>query len=252
MVVLGTSGWNYVHWYRRFYPLGLAPREQLTYLARHFGSVEINSSFYRLPPEKYFQKWHSDTPEYFKFSVKVPRTVTHFKRLVDVEDDWAALLRATRPLQKKLSIYLCQFPPGYKATGDTLAQMEGFIALVSASQVRVAYELRHASWFEPAALKMFTRTRACLVQADSSRYPHTPAGFAPAAFSYYRFHGPRQLYASQYTDDELRGWAALMSTDRAAGKDVYVYFDNDMNGFAISDAKRLQSMLGAETVGATI
>ncbi|GAC1371344.1 MAG: hypothetical protein NVSMB39_5020 [Candidatus Saccharimonadales bacterium] len=109
----------------------------------------------------------------------------------------------------------------------------------------MAFELRHATWFEPDNLKFFANRRACVVQAESSRYPHTPPDFAPADFTYYRFHGPRRLNASQYTDDELEEWAKLIRRDLSNGKDVYVYFNNDMHGYALDDARRLREILAS-------
>jgi uncharacterized protein YecE (DUF72 family) len=243
MLYLGTSGWSYKHWNKGFYPPGLPPREQLTYLARHFSSVELNASFYRLPPESSFTKWYGDTLAGFAFAIKVPRVITHLKRLQEVSDDWQVLQERTRPLGEKLSVYLAQFPPSFRADEETMARMSTFLDLAQASRVRLALELRHASWFEPEALAVFERRRVCVVAAESARYPHTPAGFAPANYTYYRLHGPRELYSSQYTDEELGYWAGLIRADRAAGRDVYVYFDNDVNGYALEDAQRLRALL---------
>jgi uncharacterized protein YecE (DUF72 family) len=237
MILIGTSGWSYKHWMNRFYPTGLAPREQLTYLSRHFPTVELNASFYRLPPESNFAKWRDDTPDGFKFSVKVPRVITHLKRLAGVGDDWRAMLVAVTPLADKVAVFLCQFPPSFRATDETVGRLRDFLTV--SRGVRIALEFRHATWFADEVLAELARQQACVVHADSSRYPHTPDEYAAADFRYYRLHGPRQLYASQYTDQELEYWAGLIRADVVDGRDSFAYFDNDFQGYAIEDAKRL-------------
>jgi uncharacterized protein YecE (DUF72 family) len=243
MLYVGTSGWSYKHWGKTFYPEGLAAREQLVYLARHFPTVELNASFYRLPAEKTFAHWHDITPPEFRFAVKVPRIVTHLKRLDNVQNSWQDLLDQSGALGDKLGVYLLQFPPSFKADGQTLDRFEAFLDLAHVAGRRLAFELRHASWFEQPQLELLRSRKICLVQAESSRYPHSPSDFSPASFAYFRFHGPRQLYGSQYTDDELASWADIIKHDLQDGKDVYVYFDNDMHGYAIEDARRLKRLL---------
>jgi uncharacterized protein YecE (DUF72 family) len=240
---LGTSGWSYKDWGKHFYPKGLPARDQLAYIARHFPTVEINASFYRLPYAKTFQNWRDKTPPEFRFAVKVSRLITHTKRLADVKDNWVILLERSQPMGDKLAVFLVQFPPSFAATDETRQRFETFFGYALGDGRRLAFELRHKTWFEPDNLALFERHRACVVQAESSRYPHTPPGFAPADFTYYRFHGPRRLYASAYTDDELGYWAGLIRADLSHDKDVFVYFDNDVNGYALDDAKRLQRLL---------
>jgi len=240
---LGTSGWSYKDWGKRFYPLGLPAKAQLIYLARHFDSVEINASFYKLPLAKTFLNWHDVTPDNFRFAVKASRMITHLKRLSDVEDSWELFLERAGNLRDKLGVILLQFPPSFKRTPETLERLETFFSYALTPGRRLALELRHATWFEPEALEFFSRHQACIVQAESSRYPHTPPEFAPADFTYYRFHGPGRLYASQYSNEDLLYWAKLIRADQKAGKDVYAYFDNDVNGYALEDARRLRDYL---------
>jgi uncharacterized protein YecE (DUF72 family) len=243
MLYLGTSGWSYKDWGKNFYPQGLAPREQLTYLARHFPTVEINATFYRLPIETTFTKWYNDTPPEFRFAVKLSRLITHTQRLNDVKEAWELFVSRAQGLKEKLGVILVQFPPSFRANEENLARCKYFMEYAPEAGIQLAFELRHATWFEAAGLRFFTDHGACVVQAESSRYPHTPPDFNPADFTYYRFHGPRRLYASQYTDDELEAWAKLIRRDMAASKDVYVYFDNDMHGYALDDAKRLRDII---------
>jgi uncharacterized protein YecE (DUF72 family) len=242
MLYVGTSGWSYGDW-GKFYPLGLAARDQLPFLARHFASVELNASFYRLPTEAAFRRWATVTPPEFRFAVKVSRSITHTKRLNDVAELWQNLTGRGQLLGDKLGVWLLQFPPSLRATPEIFERLEAFLSYAAAPGVRLAFELRHKTWFEDEALDLFRRHGLCLVQAESSRYPHSPEGFSPAPFAYYRFHGPRQLYASQYTDEELDHWARLIRAELEAGKDVYAYFDNDYHGYALEDARRLGERL---------
>jgi uncharacterized protein YecE (DUF72 family) len=137
---------------------------------------------------------------------------------------------------------LLQFPPSFRATPETIERLAVFWDYARMAAPRLAFEFRHESWFKDPALGFFASHGLCLVQAESSRYPHTPPGFTPANFTYYRFHGPRQLYGSQYTDEELAHWAGLIRADLSAGKNVYAYFDNDMHGYALEDAERLREL----------
>jgi uncharacterized protein YecE (DUF72 family) len=246
MLYLATSGWSYTHWRGTFYPAKLVARDQLPFLARHFSTVELNSSFYRLPAVSAFQRWYDVTPPGFRFAVKVPRTITHIKRLNNAVEDWQTMLERSAVLADKLGPYLMQFPPSFKATPETIGRFGNFLTDIHAPNIPLAAEMRHASWFEPQVLELFKTHKLCLVQAESSRYPHSPEGFSPSKIAYYRLHGPRELYASAYTDDELSHWASLIRADLAAGKDTYVYFDNDFKGYAIEDARRLRLLLEGE------
>jgi uncharacterized protein YecE (DUF72 family) len=243
MLNIGTSGWSYKGWAQNFYPDGLPASKQLEYLAQQFSTVELNSSFYRLPSKSSFERWQRIAPRGFHFAVKVPRTITHFKRLHEITSIWQALEESADALGDKLAVYLLQFPSSFAADSGTLARLEALLALPM-SKVPLAFEMRHGSWFQPACLEFFAKNQLCLVQADSSRFPHSPEGFSPSSIAYYRFHGPRDLYASDYTDAELTKWAALIRGDLAHGKDVFAYFDNDANGYAPRDARRLSALLG--------
>lgn len=239
---IGTSGWAYKDWGKGFYPEDLPDRQRLTFLAGEFPTVEINSSFYRLPAESTFQKWFNDTPEDFQFAVKVSRLITHIKRLKEVDDNWRELRRRAGRLEHKLGPFLFQFQSNFTAIPDNLERIDHLLRCVRkiSTDDRVAFEFRHPSCFEAPMLELLRRHRAALVFAESSRYPHSPPDFAPADFVYLRLHGPRELYASAYTDEELGEWAAVGRRHFGAGRDVYAYFDNDVNGYALNDARRFR------------
>jgi uncharacterized protein YecE (DUF72 family) len=238
---LGTSGWAYKDWGRTFYPAKLTSAERLAYLATHFNSVEINNSFYRLPPADNFQTWHDQTPDQFKFSVKVSRLITHNHRLANLGDSWINFIAAAGHLQSKLGVYLLQFPGRLAATAETVGRVGQFAR--DHSGPPLAFEFRHQSWFEAPAMDMLANIQTCLVHADSSSFPKTPDQFQPGPIAYFRLHGPRELYSSSYTDEELANYATQIRAQLQAGKDTFVYFDNDVHGYALTDAERLQYLL---------
>lgn len=220
---VGTSGWAYKDWGRGFYPPDLPERERLSFLAREFPTVEVNSSFYRLPAETTFEKWYNDTPDEFVFAVKVSRLITHVKRMKEVDDNWRELRRRAGKLGHKLGPFLFQFQSNFTAKEENRLRVEHLLGCIRklSQKERVAFEFRHPSWFEPGALGILERSRACLVMADSGRFPHSPTDFAPAEFVYLRLHGPAELYSSPYSDDELAAWAAIAQWHLGAGREVY-------------------------------
>jgi uncharacterized protein YecE (DUF72 family) len=239
---IGTSGWAYKDWGKEFYPDNLPDSERLTFLAKEFPTVEINSSFYRLPAETTFGKWFNDTPEDFQFAVKVSRMITHIKRMKEVDDNWRELRRRAEKLGHKLGPFLFQFQSNFTGKPENLERIDHLLGCIRQLNKgdRVAFEFRHPTCFEPPMLELLQKHRASLVMADSSRFPHSPTNFAPAEFVYLRLHGPVELYGSPYADDELEAWAAIAAYHFGEGREVYAYFDNDQHGFALTDARKLR------------
>lgn len=239
---IGTSGWSYKGWVGRFYPPGLPARQQLSYLAREFPTVEINSSFYRLPAETTFAKWRDETPGEFRFAVKVSRLITHVKRMKEVDENWQELRCRAAQLGDKLGPFLFQLQSNFTAKPENRERVDRLLGCIRRlnPDEQIAFEFRHPSCFTAPMLEVLERHRAALVMADSSRFPPSPDGFAPAGYVYLRMHGPRELYASAYSQEELEAWSSLAAYHFGRGKDVYAYFDNDVNGYALEDARRLR------------
>jgi len=239
---IGTSGWNYGDWKGIFYPEDLRSKDYLACYARHFSTTEVNYSFYHLPRPSTYLNWAVQTPEGFVFAVKASRVITHIRRLNEAEEEWSNFLTNASELGEKLGPVLLQFPPSFKADGKRL---RNFLALTARLElprpVALAFEFRHASWFDPEVCETLRRAKAALVVAQSERYPQAPA-VPTAAFMYLRFHGPGQLFASSYSDEELREWSRRIRGWLAAGKDVYAYFNNDFQGHAIANARTLERM----------
>jgi uncharacterized protein YecE (DUF72 family) len=243
-VFIGTSGWHYRHWSGGvFYPAGLKPSNWLDYYGQHFDSVEINNTFYRLPARCVFEKWHDTTPAHFAFAVKASRFITHMKKLANPEEHVALFLEHASGLGEKLHVLLFQLPPSWKFDPGRL---EGLCDFLSRQKIvpgiRSALEVRHASWYGDACLDVLRRYRVSLVLAD---WPTCIVEGPPTAdFVFVRRHGPGHLYASSYSDASLHREAQQIRTWVAEGRSVYVYFNNDADGYAVRNALRLRGILG--------
>ena len=236
---IGTSGWVYPHWRGTFYPQKLPQAQWLQYYAEHFPTVELNNSFYRLPTEQAFQSWHSRSPEGFRYSVKASRFITHVKRLKNVAEPVETFLSRARYLDDKLGPLLFQLPPGMQRDDERL---ESFLSMLP-RRFRYVVEFRHESWLDDTVFDMLRRynTGLCVFDMPGLACPL----LATADFAYVRFHGASGLYSSCYSDEELDSWA-LKIAELAKGRDeVYIYFNNDADGFAIQNAKTLTRKLNA-------
>lgn len=234
---IGTSGWSYRDWAGAFYPSGLPQRSWLPYYAQHFSTVELNSPFYRLPPRKTFAGWRDKVPPGFLFAVKASRFITHVKRLEDAAEPLGRLFEAVEGLGEKRGPILFQLPPKMKVDVERLA---AFLAGLPKGW-RTTFEFRHASWFRDEVYALLKQADAALCIASTPRYPLEVR--ATASYAYARLHGSKRLYASKYTEEELREWAESFAGFLRDGLDVYVYFDNDCRAYAVDNAQRLGDLL---------
>ena len=241
--LVGTSGWTYASWRGTFYPKTLPSHQFLEYYAREFQTTEINYSFYHLPKPQTYANWVAQVPEDFQFSVKTSRLITHTKRLVRVDEVWEHFAHSARSLGTHLGPILLQFPPNFKMDRDRL---ERFLATVrsevaSHGHLRLVFEFRHPSWFVDEIYRLLKHHGATVCCADSPPYPRVDVLLAD--FAYFRFHGRTELFASRYSEAELRREAATMKQYLRDGIDLYVYFNNDARGNAVENARMLRSML---------
>jgi uncharacterized protein YecE (DUF72 family) len=235
---IGTSGWHYDHWRGSFYPQALAKSGWLNFYAQNFATVELNNSFYRLPSEKAFAQWHDSVPKNFRFAVKVSRFITHIKRLQNVEEPLDNFLIRARGLEHKLGPLLYQLPPNMPRSDEML---ESFLKLLPRG-LSHAFEFRHKSWFDRGVFDLLRHYGAGLCAFDMPDFT-TPL-LATSDFAYIRFHGSSGLYWSCYSDQELESWAQRISEIAREVNSVYIYFNNDAQGFAVSNAHMLAGMLG--------
>jgi uncharacterized protein YecE (DUF72 family) len=244
MIWIGTSGWVYPHWAGRFYPPDLPMHDWLPYYAERFPTVEINRSFYRLPTYEQFHAWAVQTASHpgFLFAVKASRYITHIKKLKDPQEAITRLVTSARGLGEHLGPFLYQLPPNWRANPQRLEQ---FITQLPHAQ-QAAFEFRDPSWFQPetfATLTQILNAAGCaLVIAIGGPCPTPLEAPLIGLFRYLRFH--HGAYGIGLSDDELAFWAKRLSVDAAEGRQAYVYFNNDAEGYAVRDALRLRELLG--------
>jgi uncharacterized protein YecE (DUF72 family) len=239
---VGCSGWNYDAWRGRFYPDRLPPRRWLEEYARHFETVEVNATFYRLPTVKAVQAWVEQTPSDFVFAVKMSRYVTHVKRLRDLTPSLELFYSRIEPLVRsaKLGPILWQLPPTFRRDDDRLG-----VALAALPAGRHAFEFRHPSWFDSAVMKLLRRHNVALVIADRPEIRAFQTHDLTTDWTFVRFHAGTRGRRGNYSETELREWAARISSLPVT--ESFVYFNNDWEGFAPQNARRLRRLLQSET-----
>jgi len=237
---VGTSGWHYEHWRSIFYPEKLTRAKWLEFYAGHFNTVELNSSFYRLPSEAAFANWRNSSPADFTFAVKVSRFITHIRRLKNSEEAVETFISRAKILGEKLGPLLYQLPPNMHRNGEVL---ESFLSGLPQGMEHVI-EFRHQSWLEGEVLEILRKHNIglCVFDMPSLSCPL----MATADFAYIRFHGSSELYASCYSDEELADWSKRLADLATNLKKVYIYFNNDAEAFAVSNAKTIRSYLRGE------
>ena len=237
-VFIGTSGFVYPHWRRGvFYPPGLPQAKELAFYAHEFRTVELNNPFYRLPERETFARWQERTPDDFLFAVKASRFITHIKRLRDCSDPLRFFLEHAWGLGKKLGPILFQLPPQMHAD---LERLGSFLGILPRSET-FALEFRHESWLAVPVFELLRRHRVALcIPVKGAVEPDSPA--VTGRVGYLRMHsgaGPD----GEFTLGQLRGWAGLIRKWLGDGMDVYVYFNNDWQGFAVRNALQLRRLL---------
>jgi uncharacterized protein YecE (DUF72 family) len=230
---VGTSGWNYPHWRGTFYPGGMKTSKEFEYYQQHFDTVELNNSFYRLPPPETFDRWRTATKGNFLFAVKANRFLTHAKKLIVDPASIQRMFTSVSRLQEKLSVVLFQLPPKWKVNAERLSD---FIQALPTGY-RYAFEFREQSWYNDdvyAILRSYN-CAFCIYELNFHTSPHE----ITADFIYVRLHGPGNKYQGSYSRKVLHEWNRRIDLWRKDGRDVYVYFDNDEAGYAAFNALTL-------------
>jgi uncharacterized protein YecE (DUF72 family) len=236
-VWIGTSGYVYRHWRAGvFYPPGMAARDELTWHADRFRTVELNNPFYRPPSRATYARWAETTPSDFVFAVKVSRVISHYRRLREVGEPLARFLDDAGALGPKLGPLLVQLPPQFQLD---LAPLRAFLTMLSES-FRWVLEVRHPSWQVPAVYEALASRGVALCVPVGGRVQ--PDLVTTAAFTYVRMHSGAE--AGRFGDEELAAWARRVRALARSGKEVFVYFNNDREGHAPRDAARLRDQLG--------
>lgn len=271
-VRIGISGWRYGPWRGVFYPEQLRQADELWHASRAFSSIELNGSFYSLQRPQSYTLWRDSTPDEFVFAVKGGRYITHMKRLDDVDTALANFFASgLLCLGHKLGPVLWQLPPQVRFDAERLDRFLRLLprdthaaealakahdrrlddrnatqALVSAP-LRHTLEVRHESFVCPEFFALLREHRvACCVADSAGRFPFMDE--VTADFVYVRLHGSKQLYVSGYSPAELRQWAARILAWAQAGRDVYMYFDNDAKVRAPFDAMNLARVVSGRRI----
>lgn len=234
---IGTSGWHYNHWAGPFYPPELPKTKWLQFYAEHFDTVEVNNTFYRLPKESSVKNWYKQAPKNFLYTVKANRYITHIKRLKDIAEPLERFLQIAEILEKKLGPVLWQLPPNFH---KDLELLQTFLKLLP-KKILAVFEFRHQSWFSEDTYEMLNRFNAGFCTHDMPGNP-TPR-IITGNVIYLRFHGPTGKYAGNYSKSALRDWAKWIKQHTEEVRSVYGYFNNDIEGHAIQNAKTLKEQL---------
>ena len=236
-VRIGTSGFSYPHWREVFYPAAVPERRWLEHYAEHFDTVELNSTFYHLPKAETFDSWRERTPGGFLFVLKLSRFITHRKNLVDCGEPLRLFLDRAERLGERLGPILVQLPPGLKADA---ARLDRFLELCPRRR-RWAVEFRNRSWLSDEIMEVLRTHGAALCIHDLIEEHRRDV---TADFVYLRFHGSGQKYGGSYppralaaSAREIRGWIE-------GGFDVFAYFNNDRQGYAVGNAQELRRCVG--------
>jgi uncharacterized protein YecE (DUF72 family) len=233
---LGCAGWSLP---RQYWGEFAQQGSQLQRYASVLPACEINSSFYRPHRPATYARWAESVPDDFRFCLKLPRTISHERRLVDCKGELQAFLQQSEPLGARLGCLLLQLPPSLQYQADEAEAF--FVQLRGLFAGALALEPRHASWLE--AEPLLQRYRLARVAADPSPIPdgNRPQGYA--GLRYYRLHGSPQIYRSAYGEAFLKTLAAQLLADKQAGCDVWCIFDNTASGAALGDALLLRKLV---------
>lgn len=237
---IGTSGWSYKHWRNIFYPSRLPSSSWLPYYAQTFPVTEINASFYRLPSKETVEKWVQQTPDDFLFCPKMSRYLTHLKKLREPEEPLNRFFEVFEPMSKKMGPVLVQLPPQAPFRYDIAAP---FFELLHRqyNPYHFVLEARHPSWLHNDALMLMAGHKIGWVIAQSGvSFPYSEV--VTAQTIYVRFHGPAALYASSYSDEQLQNFADKFLHWQKEGHAIWVFFNNDVHGYALNDAVRLRKL----------
>ena len=241
-VRIGCSGWQYRDWRDgAFYPPKLPQRRWLEHYSSVFGTVEVNTTFYRLAKPEAVRRWVAETPPDFVFTVKASRYMTHVKRLTGLDESLTRFYDAIEPLGRspKLGPVLWQLPGNFKRDEDRLAD-----ALERFPPGRHCFEFRHESWFTDDVLSILRAYGAALVYGDHPERPWQPLELT-TDWTFVRFHYGARGRRGNYSETELRSWAARLREVRRDAE-IFAYFNNDWEAFAPRNAMRLRAMLDGD------
>jgi uncharacterized protein YecE (DUF72 family) len=256
-VRVGCAGWSYPDWKGVFYPDSLDPNKYLKFYSHYFDFVEVNSTFYNLPADDILKNWASDTPDNFRFAVKLSENITH-KKAPNMEELVIEFFHHMRFLEQKIVVYLIQFPPYFKYSEDNLSYVK--YILNSAHTVKyIAMEFRDASWFSPDCLSKFNtiinnssdiKERKRIGFCTSYFIGGTPFYYDKQQFTYVRMIGDRTLTVFNKSQRKLASlWDEMQRnvrkfTENVDITDIFIIFNNHFEGFSPTNVEEFKKKIG--------
>lgn len=240
-LLLGTSGWDYPEWVGRVYP----PRgasDRLQYYAKQFPIVEVNSTFYRLPPPSVAASWVRRTPSKFRFAAKFPQTITHDLRLVGTDEELQRFLAVLKPIREsgKFAAALLQLPPSLPFESATVRQFYESLP----HDLPVAVEFRERSWLVPESYVLLREFGLAYVIVDAPHLPIALEVTAPFAYIRWHGHGSPLWYDYTYSKEELVAWVPRLRALTENVATIYGFFNNHFRGDAAINCRSLSESLG--------
>jgi uncharacterized protein YecE (DUF72 family) len=237
---LGTIGWSYSFWKGSFYPNKIASKDFLTYYATRFDTVEVDSTFYRIPTPQAITNWKNQTPKSFTFSLKFPGKITHVKMLKDCQKETSLFLDRIKLLGEKLGPLLLQFPPNFGV--EHLTDLADFLQKLPKSN-RYVVEVRDKAWLKTDFYSLLRANKAALAWVDSPNMPQTRE--VTSDFLYVRWEGNRKKVKGNLskvevdTQENLRSWADKIKPFLNSRMEVFGYFSKYFSGYPPSDVNSL-------------
>jgi len=214
---VGTSGYSYKEWKGSFYPEKISPKEMLAYYASRLHAVELNNTFYRMPKPEMIESWKSQVAENFRFSVKAPQTITHFRRLKDAAPQTRIMLKTVAALEERLGAVIFRLPEDMK---KDVKRLESFLKLLP-SDTPAVFDFRHPTWFDDEVVELLRSQKRVFCVSDIEDLPESYA-FKTADWGYVR------LRRERYTNAELVKWVKRIKAQK--WKDTYVFFKHEDEG----------------------
>lgn len=232
---IGCSGFHYKHWRGKFYPQDMAQKKWFEFYSEHFRTLELNVTFYRFPQVSFLQNWYNSSPVDFRFAVKAPRAITHYRKFLNTTDFINSFYDTiNNGLQEKLGPVLFQMPPNFQYSEDKLERVVNSLD----PTFNNIFEPRHASWWNE---KVYNALAEKNITFCGMSYPGLPDGVIQnTEVVYYRFHGVPNLYSSPYSKDFIQN---VIKTIKPATKKGWFYFNNDVDAVAPVNAKQMIALL---------
>ncbi len=229
---VGTSGYSYKEWKGSFYPEKIPAKEMLHYYSERLSTVEINATFYRMPQPSMLENWKEQVPGTFRFSLKAPQRITHFKRLKETEEETKYFLDTASALGDQLGVVLFQLPPNMK---KDLPRLESFLAQLPAA-THAAFEFRHPTWFDDDVLELLRSQNRALVVSDTDDMPTTHID-KTADWGYLR------LRRVNYSEENLAEWVGRIRAQD--WKEIFLFFKHEDAGTGPRLAAQFLRLAGA-------